>query len=362
MPEGVVPEGVVFEGVVPEGAVPEGVVSGGVVSGGVGPSAVWQGSPGMAFFTDFVVTGAVRGADATSTPAEVTALLGDGFVESRTGLGQLLRCYDLVEFAWEREGDGLRGFCITVQAHRLDVPLPVDELAADLDRAGFPLVEVAPDGVGCRRFVRADSRVGVLVDEGSGQVLALTAPAWFAPGPRGERSPWSREAGRDRVRHLVGLGAAEREAWARRQPDEADEAARRWWFLWVACRPLLPDEGKRRFGHDRSVWEVLALWLLGACESAGVLDRTDAVCEIVRYGLLEPDAAVRACLDAVPVSRADVATRESTPYARENLVAVNASRAAKRLTLAAGELLPRVRDRALRAEVEAWLELRTRLM
>ncbi|WYB30089.1 hypothetical protein V6574_08525 [Streptomyces sp. SM1P] len=205
--------------------------------------------------------------------------------------------------------------------------------------------------------------MAVLADEESGQVLAMTVPAWFAPGPRGRPSPWSREAGRDRVRHLVGLGAAEREDWARRrQPDEADEAARWWWFLWVACRQLLPDEGERRFGHDRSAWEALALWLLGACEAAGVLDRTETVCEIVGYGLLEPDTAVQACLDAIPVSRADVATRESTPYARENLVAVNASRAAKRLSLAAGELLPRVGDPALRAEVEAWLELRTRLM
>ncbi|MCQ1578341.1 hypothetical protein [Streptomyces parvus] len=328
-----------------------------------GPSAVRQLSPGMAFFTDFVVTGAVRGADATSTPAEVTGLLGDAFVESLTGPGQLLRCYDLVEVAWEQEGDGWRGLYVTVQAHRVDVPLSVDALAADLERVGFPLVEVAPDGVGCRRFVRADSRVAVLVDEVNGQVLAITAPAWFAPGARGEPSPWSRESGRDRVRHLVGLGAAERGAWAgRRAPGEAEEAARWWWFLWVACRQLMPDEGERRFGHDRSAWEVLALWLLGSCEAAGVLDHTDAVCEIVRHGLLEPDTAVRACLDAIPVPRADVATRESTPYARENLVAVNASRAAKRLTLAAGELLPRVRDRALRAEVAAWLELRTRLM
>ncbi|MGW4835073.1 hypothetical protein [Streptomyces globisporus] len=324
---------------------------------------VQQVSPGMAFFTDFVVAGAVRGADATSTPAEVTGLLGDAFVESRTGPGQLLRCYELVEVAWEREGDGWRGLYITVQARRVKPPLSVDDLSTALERIGFPLVEVAPDGVGCRRFVRADSRVGVLVDEESGQVLAMTVPAWFAPGPRGEPSPWSREAGRDRVRHLVGLGAPEREAWARRrQPDEADEAARWWWFLWVACRQLLPDEGERRFGHDRSAWEGLALWLLGACEAAAVLDRTDAVCEIVRYGLLGPDTAVRACLDAIPVSRADVAARESAPYARENLGAVNASRAAKRLSLAAGELLPRVGDPALRAEVEAWLELRTRLM
>ncbi|MFF0570668.1 hypothetical protein ACFYT7_23955 [Streptomyces sp. NPDC004041] len=338
---------------VPEAGVPEAG----------GPWAARQVSSGMAFFTDFVITGSVRGADATHAPPEVTGLLGDEFTESRTGRGQLLRCYDLVEVAWEREGDTWRGLYITVQAHRLDPPLQLDELAEDLDRAGFPLVEVAPDGVGCRRFVRADSQVGVLVDEENGQVLAMTAPAWFAPGPRGEPSPWPREAGRDLVRHLVGLDAAEWETWARRrQPEEAGEAARRWWFLWVSCRQLLPGDGERRYGHGRAAWQELGLWLLGSCEAAGALDRTDTVREIVRYGLLDPDAAVRACLDAVPVSRADVATRESTSYTRENLMAVNASRAAKRLSLAAGGLLPRVRDRALREEVAAWLELRTRLM
>ncbi|MFE5996565.1 hypothetical protein ACFQ6C_06680 [Streptomyces sp. NPDC056454] len=45
-----------------------------------------------------------------------------------------------------------------------------------------------------------------------------------------------------------------------------------------------------------------------------------------------------------------------------DLVAVIASRAPERLLVAAGELLPRVRDRVPRAEVEAWLELRTRLL
>ncbi|MFD5204821.1 hypothetical protein ACFWM7_32780 [Streptomyces sp. NPDC058375] len=321
----------------------------------------------MEFFTGFVVTGAVRGADATSTPAEVTALLGDRFVESRTGAGQLLRCYDLVELAWKQDGaeDRWRGLYLTLQAHRLEQPLSVDELSAALDRIGFPLVEVAPDGVGCRPFVRADSRVGVLVDEESGEVMQLTVPAWFAPGPRGEPSPVPPGASRDRVRHLVGLGAPEREAWARRrQPEEADEAARWWWSLWVAYRQRLYAGDGRNRDHDRSAVREAGLWLLGKCEAAGVLDRTEAVCEIARYGLLEPDAAVRACLDAIPVSRGDVATRESTPYpyARETLAAVNASRAAKRLSLAAGALLPGVRDRALRAEVEVWLELRTRLM
>ncbi len=319
----------------------------------------------MGFFTDFVVTGAVGGADATSTPAEVTGLLGDGFVESLTGPGQLLRCYDLVELAWQRgaAGEPWQGLYVTVQAHRLDAPLSVDGLSAALDRIGFPLVEVAPDGVGCRRLVRADSRVGVLADEATGQVLQMTAPAWFAPGPRGEPAPWPRNAGRDRVRHLAGLGVPEREAWARRrQPEESGEAARWWWSLWVACGQHIPAEGERNAGLGRSAWQEAALWLLGKCETAGVLDRAEAVCEIARYGLLAPDAAVRACLEAIPVSRADVATRETTPYTEEHLVAVNASRAAKRLSLAAGPLLPRVRDPELRAEVRAWLDLRPRLM
>ncbi|MCX4484170.1 hypothetical protein OG890_09425 [Streptomyces anulatus] len=324
-----------------------------------------QVSPGMEFFTDFVVTGAVGGADATSTPAEVTGLLGDGFMESLTGPGQLLRCYDLVELAWQRDaaGEPWQGLYVTVQAHRLDAPLSVDGLSAALDRIGFPLVEVAPDGVGCRRLVRADSRVGVLADEATGQVLQMTAPAWFAPGPRGEPAPWPRNTGRDRVRHLAGLGVPEREAWARRrQPEESGEAARWWWSLWVACGQHIPAEGERSAGLDRSAWQEAALWLLGKCETAGVLDRAEAVCEIARYGLLAPDAAVRACLEAIPVSRADVATRETTPYTEEHLVAVNASRAAKRLSLAAGPLLPRVRDPELRAEVRAWLDLRPRLM
>lgn len=56
-----------------------------------------------------------------------------------------------------------------------------------------------------------------------------------------------------------------------------------------------------------------------------------------------PEMKLFTDLEAIPVSRADMATRETTPYSVEHLVAVNASRAAKRLSLAAGALLPRVR-------------------
>ncbi|WP_228992962.1 hypothetical protein [Streptomyces sp. DH8] len=333
-------------------------------------TALRQGPPVPESVVDFVVTGTAGGADATSTPAEVTALLGDGFVESRTGR-QLLRCYDLVEFAWERDAGGggeadggpWRGLYVTVQAHRFDAPPTLDALAAALDRAGFPLVEVAPDGVGCRRLVRADSRVGVLVDGTTGEVVKLSAPAWFAPGPRGEPSPLPPRTVRDLLRHLTGLGAPEREEWARRRlPQEADEAARWWWSLWVAGRQRLGPGSGQEGGPALSAARETALWLLGKCEDAGVLDRTESACEIARYGLLGPDAAVRACLDAIPVSRAEVATRRTTPYARDHLAAVNASRSAKRLSLAAGALLPRARDPELCAEVRAWLELRPLLM
>ncbi|WP_405509621.1 hypothetical protein OG323_28200 [Streptomyces cyaneofuscatus] len=37
-----------------------------------------RAGPGLEFFTGFVVSGTVGGADATSTPGEVTAILGDG--------------------------------------------------------------------------------------------------------------------------------------------------------------------------------------------------------------------------------------------------------------------------------------------
>ncbi|MFF8552087.1 hypothetical protein ACF058_04455 [Streptomyces sp. NPDC015501] len=116
-----------------------------------------QGPPVPESVVDFVVMGTVGGADATSTPVEVTGLLGDGFVESRTGRRQVLLSHDLVEFAWERDAGGggadggpWRGLYVTVQAHRLDAPPTLDALATALGRAGFPLVEVAPDGAGCR--------------------------------------------------------------------------------------------------------------------------------------------------------------------------------------------------------------------
>ncbi|MER5501750.1 MULTISPECIES: hypothetical protein [unclassified Streptomyces] len=315
----------------------------------------------MAFFSDFVITGTVGGADATSTPDEVTALLGDDFVES-VDRGQRLRGYDLAEFAWQRlsSEDPWDGLYAMVQAHRLEVPLLMDDLDRELRRAGFPATEVAPDGLGCRRFVREDSRVGLLVDEGTGAVLKISTPAWFGTGPRYAAPAWSREAGRSWVEHLVGLDPDGRERWAaRRGPGAAEECARWWWFLLDSCLRRTP-EGPDRVG---SPWAGLALWLVGKCRTAGVLDRAEAALEVAGRALLPPDETVRACLDAMPVSRAEVATRHTTAYTRENLVAVNRSRRAKALALAAGAQLRRgVREPTLRAEVAAWLELRPMLM
>ncbi|GAA1338118.1 hypothetical protein GCM10009647_080940 [Streptomyces sanglieri] len=315
----------------------------------------------VAFLGDFLITGAVGGADASSTPAEVTALLGDEFTESGD-TKQRLRSYRIVEFAWQRTApeDPWDGLYVMAQAHRLEVPVPVDDLADHLRQAGFPIVEVAPDGLGCRRFVREDSRTGLLADENTGAVLKVSAPTWFGTGPRHAEPAWSREAGKSWVNHLVALDPGEREQWAvRRQPESGAERARWWWFLLVACRQRVPE------GPDgtQAPWTDLALWLVTKCRAAGVLDRTEAALQIAGHSLLPPDETVRMCLDAIPVSRAEVATRDTTPYAPERLVAINRSRQAKALALAAGAQLRRgVRDPGLRAETEAWLELRRTLM
>ncbi|MFE7105104.1 hypothetical protein ACFU98_24400 [Streptomyces sp. NPDC057575] len=85
--------------------------------------------------------------------------------------------------------------------------------------------------------------------------------------------------------------------------------------------------------------------------------------QIAGHSLLPPDETVRMCPDAIAVSRAEVATRDTTPYAPEHLAAINLSRKARALAPAAGAQLRRgVRDPGLRAETEAWLELRRTLM
>ncbi|MDQ0796748.1 hypothetical protein [Streptomyces sp. B1I3] len=318
-----------------------------------------EASP-TALVADFVISGTVDGADASSHPDEVTRLLGDDHAESGDAR-QLLRSYALAEFAWQRASptEQWRGLYVMVQAHRFGVPLRIDVLAAALDARGFPLVEVDPDGLGCRRFVRVDSRVGLLVDEEDGAVLKATAPSWFLPGPRSERATWSREAARSRTEHLAGLDRDARERWVvRRRPEEPAERARWWWSLWSACCTGITG----RVGAERAVWAELGRWLLEGCEAAGALDRTDMLLQLASHALLPPDETVRMCLDGIGASRAEVATRDTTAYSLENLTAVNLSRQAKRLSLATRDLLPRVRDPRLREEAEAWLELRPRLM
>lgn len=84
---------------------------------------------------------------------------------------------------------------------------------------------------------------------------------------------------------------------------------------------------------------------------------------IAGQSLLPPDETVRMCLDAIPVSRAEVTTRGTTPYAPEHLPAINRSRQAKALAPATGaQLREGARDSGLRAETEAWPELRRTLM
>ncbi|MFD7621266.1 hypothetical protein ACFV6W_31415, partial [Streptomyces sp. NPDC059802] len=155
-----------------------------------------------------------------------------------------------------------------------------------------------PAGPRPRRFVREDSRTGLLADEDTGAVLKVSSPTWFGTGPRYAEPAWSRAAGKSWADHLVALDPGERERWAvRRQPGSEEERARWWWFLLVACRQRIPA------GPDgeRERWAKLTLWLIGKCRTAGVLDRTEAALQIAGGSLLPPDETVRMCLDAIPV-------------------------------------------------------------
>ncbi len=182
-----------------------------------GPWAARQVSSGMAFFTDFVITGTVRGADATHAPPEVTGLLGDEFTESRTGRGQLLRCYDLVEVAWEREGDTWRGLYVhhragpparpTVaarRARRRPGPGRIPPRGGRARRRRVPALR--PGGQPGRGAGRRGERPGA-GDDGTRLVRARSSRRALAVAPGGGARPGP-ASGRARCGGAGDLGAA----------------------------------------------------------------------------------------------------------------------------------------------------------
>ncbi|GAA2404603.1 hypothetical protein GCM10010420_35180 [Streptomyces glaucosporus] len=327
-------------------------------------------SPGVAFFAEVVVTGTVRGAHADCSPEEVAELLGGDAVEVRDER-QLTLGYDLAEFFWQRHGRGepWQGTHFTVQAHRLHTPLHIDELRAALDRQGLPLADLGPDGLGCRRFERADSRVVVTADEETGRVLAISAPG--GPGAAAGGAGDSARSAKQALRHLLHASEEERRRWVRRRRP-ADGTAPNWWLhLCHQCEIQVRDRA-----GARAEWARLLVRLIRHGEETGDFDRAETACRLARKAtelrvrgladevagaLPSADDLVRECLAAMPVPREDVPTRDTVEFARENLGAMRISRQARNLVAAALPHLERVRDPGLRAELTAWAEIRRRL-
>ena len=325
--------------------------------------------PGIDFYVDIIATATVRGADAACSSAQVEAILGTGFVENRSKR-HMWRDYGLAEFFWEQQATGQvwRGTHFTVQAHRLTVPLLIDELKAGLQARGFPLTELPPDGPGCRQFIQSDSGAAVLVDEGTGQVLKISAPGW--PRSDGGRVQSPASMG-DSARHLVKLADDERARWAERRQPEPGERTNWWLGLFENC--LVRIRGR---ADARAEWAQLALWVIRHSEASGAFTRVEAAQRLARLvaelrmraitdelaGILpSADEVVRACLDALPATRTAVPTRDNTALAPENLDAMRISRQAKNLLNAALPHLDHVQDAALRTELQEWADIRTRL-
>lgn len=327
-------------------------------------------SPDVDFLADVVITGTVRGAHADCSPEEVEALLGDDHVKVRAKR-RLTLGYDLVEFFWQRHGHGdpWQGTHFTVQAHRFEEPPHVDELCAVLRERGFPVTELPPNGLGSRRFERADSRVGVVADERTGKVLAISAPR--GPGTATGRGMWPEQSGKQALRHLLYASDEERRRWvSRRRPRDGTAAD---WWLTLSC--LCEVQVRDRAG-TRAEWARLLFWLIRCGEETGDLDRAETAERLARKatelrvrGLADEvaetlptaDDLVRGCLEAMPASPADVPTRDTVELARENIAAMRTSRLARNLLAAALPHLERVRDPALRTELTEWAGIARRL-
>ena len=319
--------------------------------------------PGLDCYVDVVASGSVRGADARCTPDDVTALLGTDFFE-HPQKDLLYRSYGpngLIDFWWQRwepDGDWV-GHYFSLKPRRLEVPLLLADLRQAAQAAGCPLGEPVPDDSGGYvRCHRRESSIEVIADDDEGEVFSITAND-FLPPP----SPWSRQAVQDSLRHLLGIPDKDRRRWVERRMPEPPELADWWGSLRRECSHQLDLAAP----GERDAWVRLRLWLELHAAVSGAFDRADSAMNLAyvvdQLKAPEPtaDEVVRGCLDALPVARADVPTRDNTALARQNLDAMRISRGAKDLVDAALLCRDRVQDPELRAELAAWVQLLDRL-
>lgn len=346
----------------------------------------------MKFFEDIVIIGSVLGADPTSGPDEVTAILGTDFAENRRSQ-QMWRDYGLVEFFWQRRSGDLpwQGTHFTVQVHRLTSagtgvvndnlrqrygaiePMPSFEaLRTAVERHGLQLVELPGASPGCAEFWQPESQASVLVSTGegdSGRVVKisvpLTADAVAVRRNRHEASSLSQA-----LDHLVQVSEQDRATWLdRRQPDEPDRT--NWWLHLLA---LIHNRIYSRPGQQRD-WILLYWWALGQARDRRALSQVETAIQssyfiagLQRDGvdadvcnLLPPaDDVVRTCLDLLPLGLGEAAERlEPNPLSVE---AMRRSRQAKSLVTAAAPHLDNLDDEGLAVELRHWIALRTNLV
>ncbi|MFI7426628.1 hypothetical protein ACIBPB_06535 [Micromonospora sp. NPDC049836] len=346
------------------------------------------------FFVDVVVSGAVLGVGLAESPEEVARALGGDFAEERRR-AVMWRDYGLVEFSWARRSgsDSWHATGFTVQAHRLANVGVTDavaqrygplgrrlrfaELDAELNRLGYRLREITDRAdADHRQYWLAESRTALLVATtghhglvDAGDVWSISAPhppERVAAGMLGGQ----RQAVKDGLAHLLRLDEHRRRQWLdRRQPAPSERA--NWWLSLL----LVIDQQQGDQSGWPADWAALRLWLLRQGRARAVFTEAESVgklayfvADLRRSGvevaeLPSADEIVRACLDAIPVGRHEVATLVDRRDLHDlDRTQMRHSRQARNLVNAAQWHLDEVHDPHLAAELREWIEIKPRLV
>jgi len=192
--------------------------------------------------------GTARGVSPSAPPDEALARLGPEFAENRNQ-NVMWRDFGMVECHYERSSADRpwRGAFLMVQAHRLDRPVQIADVLAQLHRYGHELLPEPYDDPDFRLFRASVSTATALVAGSAGRVEKISAAAWPVPRwPSLLESQWI--SARDTLKNLLAQAIDQRsvandrlaglfgplEALMRAQPQRASE-----WFslgLWLFDR------------------------------------------------------------------------------------------------------------------------------
>ncbi|WP_169946772.1 hypothetical protein [Microbispora sp. H11081] len=331
---------------------------------------------------DIVARGNVLGADHTCSPDQVDRILGITSAENRHRR-QMWRDYGLVDFFWE-QGPGeenWRGTHFTVQLHRLGSAgpqvaagpiekeygplqphLPFHALRTALADLGIDLVELPTTNVEFREYWQPESMVSLLVtdDRLDGGVYAVTAPLRAETAARRTSDP---APGGHRIDHLLQATASQRQAWLNRHRSKGVDAPNWWLSLFLHIEATVNNRSDQRAEAAR-----LYMWAVRQAHKTGTFSDAETAIRIASFStarhvrghsddlagvLPAPEAIVRACLDALPITL-DQAQTPCRP-SLDDLDAIRASRQAKNLINLAAPHLDRLHGPHLAAELNAWI-------